>query len=134
MSLLTRLLRALGYNPGSRLTFKLDQDSSRALKLVADEEKRPTKEVATDLLLAGLAQREAAINNLRYWHTLTPRQQQIASLVCLNYTNRQIATKLMISPETVKTHVSNILYKFNLRRKADIQNVLADWDFSDWET
>jgi len=63
---------------------------------------------------------------------LTPRQQQTAALACLNFTNRQIAARLGISPQTVKTHIRNLLHRFDLHSKAELRQVLADWDFSEW--
>jgi DNA-binding CsgD family transcriptional regulator len=133
MSLWKRLLRALGYEPKAHLTFALDQSAFRALRRAADEEQRLPAELASDLLSSALARREAALENLHTWRALTPRQREVSALVCLNYTNRQIAARLRISPETVKTHVYNTLLKFNLRRRTELQQLLADWDFSAWD-
>ena len=65
------------------------------------------------------------------WETLTPREREITALTCLGYTNGQMAIKLGISVETVKTHVANTLRKFNLRSKADLRVALANWQFDD---
>ena len=48
-------------------------------------------------------------------------------------TNRQIAARLMISPETVKTHLRNAQYKFDVHSKAELRALLSDWDFSAWD-
>ena len=48
-------------------------------------------------------------------------------------TNRQIAARLVLSPETVKTHLRSVLHKFGLRSKAELRQALAGWDFSGWE-
>jgi DNA-binding CsgD family transcriptional regulator len=56
----------------------------------------------------------------------------VAALTRLNFTNRQIAARLMITPETAKTHVRNVLRKFDLHSKAELRRALADWDFSAW--
>jgi len=45
-------------------------------------------------------------------------------------TNRQIAAALVISPETVKTHLRHTLEKFELRSKADLRLLLRDLDSS----
>jgi DNA-binding CsgD family transcriptional regulator len=133
MSLINYLLRFLGYNPDTRLVFKLDQEAVSALQRVADEEQRSIKEIAMDLLNSALSQRQAAVEQLRDWQALTPRQREVAALVCLNYTNNQIALRLGISTDTVKTHTRNILYKLGLSRKTELQQLLADWDFSAWD-
>lgn len=43
---------------------------------------------------------------------LSPRERQIASLYCEGLTYREIASKLFISTETVKTHLKNFHCKF----------------------
>jgi DNA-binding CsgD family transcriptional regulator len=132
MSLLERLLKLFGYSRTRRLTFDMDQALIQSLKSLAEQEKRAADDVAADLLTFALAQRQAADDNLDRWHSLTPREQQVAALACLNYTNRQIAAQLVISPETVKTHMRNTLRKFDLHSKAELRQILADWDFSVW--
>ncbi len=44
---------------------------------------------------------------------LTPRQVEILALVAVGATNEQIADKLCISPQTVKSHLYNIFKKIN---------------------
>jgi two-component system nitrate/nitrite response regulator NarL len=67
------------------------------------------------------------------WERLTPRERQVAALICQenggkSYTNPQIANHLGISRETVKIHVRNILYKFNLHSKVELRRTLSGWD------
>ena len=45
---------------------------------------------------------------------LTPRELEVLALIAQGMTNRQIADHLVLSPKTVKTHVSNILSKLHL--------------------
>lgn len=132
MSLWQRLLRALGYNPSPQVSFPADLELIQSLRDVAAQEQRPSNEVAADLLLLALAQRHAATDHLERWRALSPRQQQVTALTCLNYTNRQIAARLVISPETVKSHLRNILHKFGLRSKDELRQALSEWDFSAW--
>jgi DNA-binding CsgD family transcriptional regulator len=133
MGLWQRILRTLGYAPGSRLIFNLDQETLRILHEFADEEDRPPEEMAVELLGQAISRRQVAEANLQRWQRLSPREQQVAVLIRMNYTNRQIAARLMISPETVKSHVRNALNKFGLRSKVQLRQALADWDFGDWE-
>jgi DNA-binding NarL/FixJ family response regulator len=50
-------------------------------------------------------------------YELTPREQQIAELVCQGLRNGKIATHLKIQPGTVKTHVRNIYRKVKVKNK-----------------
>lgn len=133
MSLWQRLLRALGYNPAPRVYFPIDLDLVQSLQQVADQEHRPEDEIVADLLSLGLSQHQATDDYLERWNSLTTRQQQVTALTCLNYTNRQIATRLMISHETVKTHLHNVLHKFRLHTKDELCQTFAGWDFSSWD-
>jgi two-component system response regulator NreC len=103
------------------------------LQHFAEAEKRPREEVAADLLSAALIKRQVAEENLRVWHSLSRREQQVAALTCLNYTNPQIAARLFLSIETIKTHMRNVQRKFNIHSKAELRQALTDWDFSEWK-
>ena len=78
------------------------------------------------------AQSQSDEKNLEHWRLLSPREQQVTALVCLNHSNRQIAARLSISPRTVKTHVRNILHKFGVQSKDQLRSVLDEWEFSAW--
>lgn len=51
---------------------------------------------------------------------LTPREHEVLQLVGLGYTNRDIAQSLYISEGTVKTHVTHLLNRLNLRNRAQL--------------
>ena len=51
---------------------------------------------------------------------LTTTEQRIAGLVRDGLTNREIGTRLFVSPRTVQTHVSHILQKTGLRSRVEI--------------
>lgn len=51
---------------------------------------------------------------------LSRREHEVLDAVLENLANKEIAAKLNISERTVKFHVSNILSKFSVRRRADL--------------
>jgi DNA-binding NarL/FixJ family response regulator len=51
---------------------------------------------------------------------LTPREREILSLVGSGMSNHEIATHLVLSPLTAKTHVSRILSKLGARDRAQL--------------
>ncbi|MCP4418020.1 MAG: helix-turn-helix transcriptional regulator, partial [Chloroflexi bacterium] len=71
--------------------------------------------------------------NLALWHTLTNREKETAAFTCLGYTNHEIAQKMVISPNTVKTHLRRVLQKFGVGSKVELQFQLAAWDFHAWD-
>ncbi len=52
--------------------------------------------------------------------TLTPREQEILDDLLQNLSNKEIASKRRISSRTAKFHVSNVLTKYGVRRRADL--------------
>jgi len=122
-------------NPANRtqlLVLELDPADAQYLAQLATGSKTSSQEVAQDLLKTALLDRQLAEAHLERWRVLTPRQQQVAALTCLNFTNRQIAARLGVSPQTVKAHMRNLLHRFDLHSKAELRQALADWDFSEW--
>lgn len=133
MSIWQRLLYLIGLRPtpGPR-TYEFSESLYTSLSTLAQHEGRPEHELIPDLLAAGLSQYRSLEELWPLWDSLSPREQDIAALTCLGYTNRQMAARLSLSPETIKSHVRNVLGKFRLKRKADLRQALADWDFSAW--
>ncbi|HEY2278551.1 MAG TPA: LuxR C-terminal-related transcriptional regulator [Streptosporangiaceae bacterium] len=54
------------------------------------------------------------------WEALTATEIRIAALVREGLTNREIGSRLFVSPRTVQTHVSHILQKTGLRSRVEI--------------
>ena len=53
------------------------------------------------------------------WH-LTPREVQVAKLVCKGLDNEQIGHKLHIAYNTVRAHMGNMFRKVGVRGKATL--------------
>lgn len=68
-----------------------------------------------------------------FWDKLSAREQDVTALTCLRFTNSQIAGRLSLSPETVKSYIKQVLNKSGLKAKSDLRVFFADWDFSAWE-
>jgi DNA-binding CsgD family transcriptional regulator len=134
MDLLRHLLHRLGFGQDSGTRYyELDETLQIMLEDLAQQEQRPPEEVASRLLAEGLNRHQAEDERWQHWHTLSAREQEVAALACLGYTNKEIAVRLGISAETVKTHLRNALTKFNLRTRSELGLLLSDWDFSEWE-
>lgn len=52
-------------------------------------------------------------------NSLTPREQEILSLVAMGKTNSQIAENLYISPGTVRVHIHAILHKLDVKDRQE---------------
>ncbi len=115
-------------------SFDLDTTLQTRLITLAEQENRSPWDLEADLIEAGLAQRKVQDEWVKRWQSLSIREQQVVALTCLGYTNAQISARLYISVETVKTHMRNILLKFNLHGKAEIKKALERWDFSNWDS
>lgn len=115
------------------LVLSLSDEMLDILRELAEREGRSPHEAAGHLLGLALFQRQAADEKLRTWRDLSPREREVAALVTLGYTNREIAARLVLSVETVKTHIQHIQYKFRVKRKHDLRIALAEWDFRAWD-
>ena len=134
MELLNILLQRLGLRHETESHYyRLDESLQVMLEDIAEEERRSPEDVASRLLREGLHRRQVENEVWQRWYSLSMREQEVAALACLGYTNKQIALRLGVSAETIKTHLHHALTKFDLRTRAELGLLLADWDFGAWD-
>jgi DNA-binding CsgD family transcriptional regulator len=61
------------------------------------------------------------------WHSLTPTEHEVVGLVVEGLTNPQIADKLFMSRNTVKTHLTHIFAKLGLANRTELAIFAARW-------
>lgn len=107
-----------------RLMIDLDGELLTRLRRAARAQDQSAERLAADLLARGLEQEALRARIESALGTLTPREREVALLAARGLTNRQIAAALVISPETVKTHIRHSLGKFGLRSKFELRLLL----------
>jgi non-specific serine/threonine protein kinase len=60
--------------------------------------------------------------------TLTAREGEVAKMVALGFTNREIAAQLALSERTIDAHVSSILKKLGARSRSEIAGLCGQRD------
>lgn len=86
------------------------------LKAIAVDETPMSRELAVRLLHE-FSQRERSVQTRS---PLSAREQEILEWVASGHTNREIAEGLMISENTVKNHLKNILQKLHLENRVQL--------------
>jgi DNA-binding NarL/FixJ family response regulator len=90
-----------------------------AVKAAADGEVLIDPTILTRLLHQVAIEREARSNAQALLGDLTDREREILQLLAEGLRNDDIASKLFISPQTVQTHVRNILGKLRVHSKLE---------------
>lgn len=132
MSIRQRLHELLGAEQNPTPFIQIHPDLLPTIEDIAHQENSSLEVVINDLLHFALSEHQQAEDSLLVWRQLTPREREITALIWLGLTNPQISQDLSISPNTVKTHIKNILSKFNIHSKETLREKLAMLDFSDW--
>lgn len=65
--------------------------------------------------------------------TLTKRELEVINLVAFQYSTKEIASKLYISFETVRTHRKNLFSKLGVRNVAGLVRVACELDLINYE-
>lgn len=128
-----KLFRSEG-SSAVRRSFAWDGELLVSLEQLARYRGSTLRKTAADMLARELKSVEMDQKIRLKWQTLSEREQQVAALVCLQLRTNQIAARLQIAPETVRSHVHNILTKMGLPNRVTLRQQLGDWDFSEWES
>jgi DNA-binding CsgD family transcriptional regulator len=133
MSIWQRFLDLIGLRPksGPRYYHQTEEFRTNLTKL-AEHQGRSEDEVFPELLTAGLIYFETQDIYWEQWLSLTEREKEVAALACLGLTNPEIAHRLGVSSETIKSHMSHVLTKMEIPTRHVLQQKLGDWDFSEW--
>ena len=103
------------------LTYGQAEDQwPHALPLVAAGGYWVPRAVLSRFVESILGNRKTAAAKGKLSGTLSRREQEVLESLMLNLSNKEIASKLNISERTVKFHVSNLLAKHGVRRRADL--------------
>ena len=131
-SLYRLLLRLLGINEDPSLrSYNYNQELYLQIRKLAEEEQRTPEEVTEQLLTKAFHQRSLEFDTWQRWNNLSKREQQVAALISLGHANGEIATRLGVTIDTVKSHVSSILYKFAITNRKELGMLLYGWKFDD---
>jgi DNA-binding NarL/FixJ family response regulator len=95
------------------------QDVLAAVKSAAEGEVLIDPGTLTRLLAQVAREREATRDAMNLLNDLTEREREILQLLAQGIRNDDIAAKLFISPQTVQTHVRNILGKLRVHSKLE---------------
>jgi DNA-binding NarL/FixJ family response regulator len=91
-----------------------------ALPLVAAGGYWVPRSVLSRFVESILGSRKGTGTKAKLMGTLSRRESEVMESLMLNLSNKEIASKLNISERTVKFHVSNLLAKHGVRRRADL--------------
>jgi DNA-binding NarL/FixJ family response regulator len=91
-----------------------------ALPLVAAGGYWVPRSVLSRFVESIIATRKPGISSNKTPGTLSRREREVLESLLQNLSNKEIASQLNISERTVKFHVSNLLQKHGVRRRADL--------------
>ncbi len=89
----------------------------RAIEAVAHDEAIFSPAVATRMM--GFFSQMRPAQSPEAFPELSEREREVLGLIAQNYKNADIAAELVISPKTVRNHVSNVLSKLQVADRAE---------------
>ncbi|HEX7587411.1 MAG TPA: helix-turn-helix transcriptional regulator [Anaerolineae bacterium] len=61
------------------------------------------------------------------WHSLTPRQQQVARLAARGLSSSEIAQQLGVKPNTIDAHLKKIYFLLQVHSRAELSYRISDY-------
>jgi DNA-binding NarL/FixJ family response regulator len=92
----------------------------RAVELLARGEALLSPVIARRLIAELAARPEPQVPESELLDELTAREREVMALVALGLSNDEIATRLVVTPATAKTHVSRAMVKLHARDRAQL--------------
>ena len=126
------LFRLLG-GTDEQLLISLDGETRMLLSDFAGHSQLTPEEAAVCWLAlqASAYQQDRAVAQV--WATLTPREQQVVALCCLEYSEHEMAAALGAAYGTARTHLYKAIDKLGINKKAELHFLLRNWDFSKFD-
>ncbi|MCQ4119252.1 response regulator [Rhodococcus tibetensis] len=90
----------------------------RAVRVVADGEALLAPTVTKRLIADVTSRRSTTRRKPAALSALTPREREVLELIAGGMSNTEIADRLFVAEQTVKTHVGKVLSKLDLRDRA----------------
>ncbi len=116
----------------SRPRFRLPKELLAQVEQLAAAQQIPAERMVAQLVAEALAQRARSERLLTAWGSLTRREQQVVAMFGLGNETAEVARRLVVSENTVRSHLYSAQLKFGEPSKAALLNHLTDWDFSAW--
>jgi DNA-binding NarL/FixJ family response regulator len=95
------------------------RELARAAQQVAEGGYWVPREVLTGFVESVLPELQGS-KSLDSEASISRREHEVLDLLLDNLSNKEIASKLFVSERTIKFHVSNLLSKFGVQRRADL--------------
>jgi DNA-binding CsgD family transcriptional regulator len=112
--------------------FSLDDEWTDSSYPPTDQSVLLDENVPADLLQLAYQRRQYTQDLLYRWHSLSLREQQVAVMICYNYSTGEMAAQMVVSTNTIKSHVRAVLRKFDVHSRSELRLLLADFNFDNW--
>lgn len=95
-----------------------DSELLTALRMVAQNARYVDPAVAGNLVSRIWSGKNSKTRDLK--QELSDREREVLKYIALGFTNKQIASELVVSVKTVESHKANIKFKLNLNKRSEL--------------